>query len=82
MRIITDIAKAVVIGVPDPLFQEVGWAFILPRPGAKLNEEELKAYCLNKVSQYKIPKRFIIRDTFPLLPTGKIDKKELAARGG
>lgn len=72
-----DVDKAVVIGVPDPLFQEVGWAFIIPRPGAKLDEEELKAYCMNKVSKYKIPKRFIVRDTLPLLPTGKIDKKIL-----
>jgi acyl-CoA synthetase (AMP-forming)/AMP-acid ligase II len=72
-----DLAKAVVIGVPDPLFQEVGWAFIQPHPGAKLNEEELKAYCMSKVSQYKIPKRFIIRDAFPLLPTGKVDKEDL-----
>jgi acyl-CoA synthetase (AMP-forming)/AMP-acid ligase II len=72
-----DVAKAVVIGMPDPLFQEVGWAYIMPHPGAELDEEELKAYCLNKVSRYKIPKRFIVREAFPLLPTGKIDKKDL-----
>lgn len=71
------IAKAAVIGVPDPLYQEVGWAFILPRPGTKMNEAELKAYCLDQVSRYKIPKRFIFREEFPLLTTGKIDKKDL-----
>jgi len=39
--------------------------------------EELDRYCRERLSNYKVPKRFVIRDELPMLPIGKIDKARL-----
>lgn len=68
------VALAAVIGVPDPLYQEVGEAYVLANPGAKVTADELAAYCKERLANYKVPKRFFVRDELPMLPVGKIDK--------
>ncbi len=68
---------AAVIGVPDALFQEVGWAFIMRRPGTEATEEELLALCKERLVNFKMPKKFFLRSELPLLPTGKVNKVAL-----
>ena len=68
---------AAVVGVPDKIYGEVVWAFVVPKQGAKLTTEELKNLCTKKLSDYKIPRRFLIRDSIPMTRTGKIARKEL-----
>ncbi|MBW1814054.1 MAG: AMP-binding protein [Deltaproteobacteria bacterium] len=65
---------AAVIGVPDDTFQEVGWAFIMLQPGTSVTEEELKKYCKSRLANFKVPKRFFIREMLPLTPSGKVHK--------
>ncbi|MCA9735669.1 long-chain fatty acid--CoA ligase, partial [candidate division KSB1 bacterium] len=66
-----------VIGVPDPLFQEVGWAFIMRQPGTEATEDELLALCKERLANFKIPKKFLLRNELPLLATGKVNKVAL-----
>jgi acyl-CoA synthetase (AMP-forming)/AMP-acid ligase II len=66
-----------VIGVPDELYQEVGWAFIMLMPGQSVGEEELRILCREKLANFKVPKRFFIRPLLPLLASGKINKVAL-----
>jgi len=68
---------AAVIGVPDEIYQEVGWAFIMPMPGKTTTEEELRDLCKSKLANFKVPKRFFIRQLLPLLSNGKVDKMAL-----
>lgn len=75
------VAMAAVVGVPDPIFGEVGRAFILRRPGHRLSEAEIDAYCRERLANYKVPKSFAVRDRLPMLPVGKIDKPALKAEG-
>jgi len=80
------VEMAAVVGVPDPLYQEVGVAYIIPR--SKLNQdsqealtdEELKWFCKDKLANYKVPKQFEISNELPMLPVGKIDKVTLKRR--
>lgn len=72
-----NVLMAAVVPVPDPVFQEVGWAFAMPKPGRELPEDELVAACRENLANYKIPKRFIIMPALPMLPNGKIDKQAL-----
>lgn len=74
-----DVALAAVIGVPDPLYQEVGHAFVLPHPGRTPSPAALEAHCRAQLANYKVPKRFTIQAAFPMLPIGKIDKQALKA---
>lgn len=68
---------AAVLGVPDDVYQEVGWAFVMPKPGAEVGEDDLRGLCREKLANFKIPKRFFIRPLLPLLGSGKISKLAL-----
>jgi fatty-acyl-CoA synthase len=67
---------AAVIGVPDPVYAEVGHAFVVAEG---TSEEELREHCRTRLANYKVPKRFTIAADLPLLPIGKIDKRALRA---
>lgn len=76
------IAIAAVIGVPDPVYSEIGVAYLVAKPGVpRPQEDDLRAWCRERLANYKIPKRFQVRDELPLLPIGKVDKQALK-RGG
>ena len=63
-----------VIGVPDEMFQEVGWAFIMVKPGQTVEEEELRSICKERLANFKVPKKFFIRPLLPLLASGKVNR--------
>jgi acyl-CoA synthetase (AMP-forming)/AMP-acid ligase II len=69
-----------VLGVPDPLYGEIGHAYVVARPGASVDEGALQAHCRQQLANYKIPKRFFFLDEMPMLPIGKIDKQQLNRR--
>lgn len=72
------VEAAAVIAVEDPVWQEVGIAYV--QAAVTVSPEELVEHCRASLANYKIPKCFIILDEFPLLPIGKIDKVSLRAR--
>lgn len=69
------ITEAAVVGITDPVWGEVGVAFVIAR-GA-VDEAELQAHCRHRLANYKIPKRFVIAPDLPRLPVGKVDKMAL-----
>ena len=73
-----DVLMAAVVARPDPLWQEVGVAFVVPR--VSLTVLEVEAHCRQRLANYKIPKQFVLCDELPLLPIGKVDKVELRRR--
>ncbi|MXW72880.1 MAG: acyl--CoA ligase [Chromatiales bacterium] len=75
-----EVAVAAVVPRDDPLWGEVGCAFVAALPGANLTGQELKTYCRSRLANYKIPKQFIIEPELPMLPVGKIDKATLRAK--
>lgn len=68
---------AAVIGVPDEIYQEVGWAYAMLKPGQEVSEEKLQQLCKEKLANFKVPKRFFVRPLLPLLASGKVDKMGL-----
>jgi len=69
------ITEVAVVGVPDPLWGEVGIAVCVAIPGAAVTEAELAAFLDGKVSRYKLPKRFVVWEALPKSAYGKITKK-------
>ncbi|MBW2245186.1 MAG: hypothetical protein JRH01_24700 [Deltaproteobacteria bacterium] len=63
--------------VPDPVFSEVGRAYVIREPGSDPSEEELRAFCKEHLVNFKVPKTIIARDMLPILPIGKVDKVTL-----
>jgi fatty-acyl-CoA synthase len=76
------VARAVVVGVPDQRLGEVGVAFVSPFAGAALDEEELRAHCLEELARFKIPRHFQFVEGLPMTESGKVDRarvRELAS---
>lgn len=73
-----EVRMAAVVGVPDPVYHEVGRAFVVLKPGAELDVDALRAHCRGLLANFKVPKIFTLRDSLPLLPNGKVNKKALA----
>jgi fatty-acyl-CoA synthase len=66
-----------VVGVPDETWGEVGYAFVLPKPGLNLNPDELIGFCDGQLARYKWPKKVILTEDFPRTALGKIRKTQL-----
>ena len=69
------ISEVAVLGMPDPLWGEVGWAVCVARDGASVTPDDLAAYLDGKLSRYKRPQRFLFWDALPKSAYGKITKK-------
>jgi acyl-CoA synthetase (AMP-forming)/AMP-acid ligase II len=70
---------AALVAMNDPIFGEVGHAFILVSSN-NVDEKSLMKHCRESLANYKIPKSFIITLELPMLPIGKVDKKALKQR--
>ena len=72
------VALAAVVAISDPLWQEIGIAYITLKNSATASV--LEAHCRTRLASYKVPKRILIVPELPLLPIGKVDKRALRAR--
>jgi fatty-acyl-CoA synthase len=72
-----EVAASAVIGVPDPRWGEVGYAFVVRQPGATLDEARLRAHLERQLARYKIPRHLRFVDDLPRTASGKVRKAEL-----
>lgn len=77
-----DVGQAAVVAVPHPNLGEVGWAYIVPEPGASPETADLIAWARNNMSNYKVPRRVFVVSELPVTANGKIDKAQLRSRAG
>ncbi len=75
-----DIQEAAVIGMPDPVWGEVGVAVSVARLETVLTSQDLETWLGDKVARYKIPKRFLFWNELPKSGYGKISKKTIRER--
>jgi fatty-acyl-CoA synthase len=68
------IADVQVIGVPDARYGEQLMAWIVPRPGSSLTEEDVREFCRGQIAHYKVPQYIKFVDGFPMTVTGKVQK--------
>jgi fatty-acyl-CoA synthase len=76
------VAEAAVIGCPDPRWQEVPVACIVPRANAALSAPEIESFCLTQLARFKVPRRYLFVDSLPRNALGKVQhfrlKQQLA----
>ena len=71
------VAQVAVIGVPRQPQGEVGMAFIVRAPGARLEESTVLDWCEGRLARYKRPYFVRFVEALPLNATGKVVKPEL-----
>jgi acyl-CoA synthetase (AMP-forming)/AMP-acid ligase II len=64
------VSEAAVVGLPDDRWGEVVTAFVI----GHASEEELVAWCRERLAAFKVPKRVHLVDQFPRTGTGKVQK--------
>ena len=67
-----------VAGVPDGIKGEVANAWVVVRHGHTVTEEELRAYCRERLAPYKVPARVAFRKELPKTTVGKVLRRALA----
>jgi long-chain acyl-CoA synthetase len=75
-----DVSMAAVVGVPHETHGEEVKAFIIRTAGAESTTAELVAWGKEQMAAYKYPRIVEFVDTLPMTSTGKILKRELAAK--
>ena len=70
------VAEVAVIGVPDDTAGEVVCAFVVRKDPA-LTEAELRRYCKESLTAYKVPRVVHFRPDLPKSPVGKVLRKDL-----
>jgi len=73
------IAEVAVVGVADEKWGERLKAFVVLRPGERLEAEALPAFCAGRLSGIKTPKEFVVIERIPRNATGKVLKTALRA---
>ena len=68
------VASVQVIGVPDARMGEELMAWIVLRDGALVTDDELRAFCRERVAHFKVPRYFKLTTDFPMTVTGKVQK--------
>src|SRR2546422_6134824 len=66
-----------VAGVPDQAKGEMVKAWVVLRAGQSATEEELRAYCREKLAPYKVPSKIEFRTDLPKTMVGEILRREL-----
>ncbi len=81
------VADVMCVGIPDDYRGETLKAFIVPKPGETITEEEIITFCKSKLAAYKVPKSVEFRTELPRSAVGKAFRRilrdeEIAKRQG
>ena len=71
--------SAAVVGLADEMLGEIVVACVVPRPGAQVDEDDVRAYAREHLSSFKVPRRvlFFTEDELPVTSSDKVQHAEL-----
>ncbi|MEW6441398.1 MAG: AMP-binding protein [bacterium] len=71
------VAECAVVGLFHARWVEAVTAFVVPAAGQKVDEAEILGHCREGLAGYKCPKKVVVLEALPKLPSGKILKRDL-----
>src|SRR6202011_2848364 len=74
------VAEVAVVGRPDPKWQEVPNAYVVPRAGVAADGETLKRHVAEHLARFKVPREVIFVDSLPKNALGKVQHFRLRER--
>jgi len=72
-----DIREAAVVGIPHEVLGEDVAAFVSMRDGTPGDADDLRAFCAQRLADYKVPRQITFVDELPRNATGKVLKQQL-----
>lgn len=72
-----DVAEVAVVGMPDDRMGEVPVAFVVPRQGATLPENDFRQWAHTQLANFKVPRRVVTVDSLPRNASMKVLKNQL-----
>ena len=73
-----EIIEVATVGVPDHTYGEEVVSFVVARPGATIDVDDLLRYCGAVLPAFKAPKQIVLSNHLPKTARGKIDRRALA----
>ena len=74
------VAETVCVGVLDDYKGQIPTAFIVLKEGQSASVEEIRDFCRQSLSDYKVPKQIKFVDSLPRTESGQIDRRLLSGR--
>ncbi len=71
------VLEAAVIGTPDPYRGETVKAFVALKPGTTATEQEIIAFCRERLAAYRVPRQVEFRSDLPKSQIGKVLRRAL-----
>ncbi len=77
-----DVAEAAVVGVADSNELDKPVAFVVARPGAQLDGDQLVGWCREGLAAFKRPRAVVVVSELPKTATGKVQRFRLREQAG
>lgn len=74
------IAQVAVVPYPDTRLGEVVVAYVVPKRGASISAESIRAACKGKIASFKVPRHVIFLEELPMTASGKVQRLKLKER--
>jgi carnitine-CoA ligase len=75
------VAECCAVGVPSPLGEEDVKIVVVPEPGERVDPAELRAWCVDRMASFMLPRYVEVLDELPRNSLGKLLKSELRDTG-
>ena len=75
-----EIIEAATVGVPHRTYGEEVVSYVVARPGAQIDVNDLLHYCTTVLPAFKAPKQILVSNELPKTARGKLDRKALAGK--
>ena len=74
-----DVTDAAVAGIPHPVLGEDVAAWLVTRPDRAPSVAAIRSFLLDRLADYKVPRRITLVDSLPRNEAGKVLKSQLVS---
>ena len=75
-----ELIEVATVGIPDAVYGEEVVSYVVARPGARVDTQELLRYCSTVLPAFKAPKQILLSTALPKNERGKLDRKALVSQ--
>jgi fatty-acyl-CoA synthase len=74
------VLECAAFGVPDAEWGEAVAVAVVLRPGAQVDDAQLREHLAQRLARYKLPRRWLRLEALPKTALGKVQRAALAAQ--